>query len=150
MSLKAAMWVSGTSVEPERTGSWLNTTRAGWGSHFRTANTSNWFHIPITTPVILEDQRPHLSKAFVFFATKGNAKITAVHFYDGQKKVKALDNLALQGDHFAAPDATNSWVLSPALTVSYSLGISVCVEFGAFNQVVPEVVFYSAGADFTA
>lgn len=150
MSIKAAVWVPGTIVEAERPGPWINMTRAGWGTHFRMANMSNWFHVPLTTPVILDGARPKLSKSFLFFSTKGNAKITAIHFYDGQKKVKTIENLSLQGDHYTMPDAINNWIIDPPLTVLYSLGISICVEFGKTNQLVPEVVFYSIGADFSS
>jgi hypothetical protein len=148
MVVKAAMWVHGTIVEVENPGPWLNVNRAGWGTHFKTANSSHWFHIPFTTPVILDDVRPLLGKIFVFYKTLGDAKITNVHMYDGHKKVKSFDNLSLQGDHFANIDASNSWIISPPLTIWYGLGISVGVQFGKTGTAVPEIVFYTAGADF--
>ncbi len=147
MPLKAAMWVPGTIVEAENPGPWINMTRAGWGTHFRMRKMGNWFHVPLTTPVVLDDVRPKLVQAFLLFSTKGNATITRIHFYDGPNNVKQIENLSLQGDHKAI-DAMNRFIIDPPLTVLYSLGISVNVMFGETAQVVPEVVFYSVGGDF--
>ncbi|MCJ7515532.1 MAG: hypothetical protein MUO89_06150 [Dehalococcoidia bacterium] len=159
MPLKAAMWVHGTIVEveyPERLApvSIDGLVRRGWGTHFwGNENTANWFHIPITTPVILDDIRPPLIKVFVFYKTEGNAKITNIHVYDGRSRVKAFDGLALSGDHSGGGgvDASNSWVVEPPITILYGLGISVGVEFGSQVNIDipwPEILFTTAGADF--
>lgn len=157
MALKAAMWVHGTIVKveyPEKLApvSYDGLIRRGWGTHFwGKENTTNWFHIPITTPVIIDDIRPPLVKVFVFYKTNGWAKITNVHVYDGQRKVKAFDGLALSGDHSGGIDASNSWVIDPPITILYGLGISVGVEFGPQDNIGipwPEILFTTAGADF--
>ena len=157
MPLKAAMWVHGTIVEveyPERLAPWSTDglVRKGWGTHFwGKENTNNWFHIPITTPVILDDIRPPLVKVFVFYKTEGYAKITNVHVWDGPKKVKAFDGLSLSGNHSGGIDANNSWVINPPITIAFGLGISVGVEFGpkdAIDIPWPEILFTTAGADF--
>src|SRR5438445_11944623 len=55
--LKAAIWVHGTIVEPENPPD--STSRKGWGISFSgRPGTNNWFHIPVATPVILDDLRP--------------------------------------------------------------------------------------------
>ncbi len=148
MAIKAAMWVHGTIVEAENPGPWINISRKGWGTHFKMANQNNWFHIPFTTPVMLDDARPRLGKIFVFYETKGDAKITNVHIYDGKTKVKAFDSLSLTGNHSSNIDTNNTWTISPTITILYGLGISVGVQFGAFVTEVPEIIFYAAGADF--
>src|SRR5437870_3929691 len=79
--LKAAIWTHGTIVEPEETPD--STSRKGWGISFTgRPGTSNWFHIPVATPVILDDLRPPLVKVFVFYKT-GASRITNIHVYDG-------------------------------------------------------------------
>jgi|WetSurSiteA1Bulk_404760.scaffolds.fasta_scaffold177303_1 hypothetical protein len=157
MVLKAAMWVHGTNVEveyPELLASYSidGMAKKGWGTHFwGKENTRNWFHIPFTTPVILDDIRPQLVKIFVFYKTNGWAKITNVHVYDGPRKVKWFDNLSLSGDHSGGIDASNSWNITPPLTIAYGMGLSVGVEFGPKDAVDipwPEILFTTVGADF--
>ena len=149
MPVKAAMWVHGNDVQAEYVGPWLNIARRGWGTHFKTAGSKNWFHIPFTTPVILENIRPKLAKIIIYYKTVGDAKIEAVHIYDSEDDVKKFDNLTLQGNHSGVVDSQNSWILNPPLTINFGLGLSVKVSFGKTNNnIVPEIMFYSAGADF--
>lgn len=152
MALKAAIWIQGTIVEAENPGPWINVARKGWGTHFKMADQMNWFHIPFSTPVILDDVRPLLEKIFVFYETRGDARITNVHIYDGKTMVKAFDGLSLSGDRSASISARNSWAISPPITIRYGLGISIAVQFGPAPTVattpIPEIIFYTAGADF--
>lgn len=148
MVIKAAFWVHGNSVVPQSDNPSVNKIRYGWGTHFKASNQYVWFHIPFTTPVILEDIRPLLSKIFVFYSTQGDVKITSVHIYDGATAVKKIDGLALQGAHYQQIDSSNSWTINPSIKMLYGLGLTVGVEFGKFTSVVPEIVFYAAGVDF--
>jgi hypothetical protein len=149
MALKAAMWVHGTIVEAEFPV--LTVSRKGWGTSFTGHElTTNWFHIPIITPVILDDIRPLLAKVFVFYRAT-NARITNLHVYDGAKKVKSLDALNLSGDHSISIDASNNWDVTPPLGIKFGLSISVGVEFlkpATATNPSAEILFTSAGADF--
>ncbi len=160
MALKAAFWVSGNAVCSQDSGLWLNETHFGWGAHFKTAlgpevpadpgKHTLWFHIPITSPVIVDDIRPNLVKVFLCYRTFGNSKLKAIHLYDGNTKVGWFEGLALQGDHpQSVIDSNNSWLINPPKTILFGLGISAQVWFGLTqNGVIPEFVFYTAGADF--
>jgi hypothetical protein len=106
----------------------------------------NWFHIPIPTPVILDDRRPKLTKVFVFFKTT-DAKIDRIHFYDGPTAFKVIDDLNLQGEHSRAIDTSNSWKIDPPLEIKYGLGISVYVRSTVRDR-QGEILFTTAGADF--
>jgi hypothetical protein len=143
------MWVHGTAVhaEDQDLGQFLQPAkryRRGWGTHF-VGGPTNWYHIPIPTPALLSDVRPQLVSVFVFFNTIGT-EITNVHIWDGGTLVKYFNGLSLTGHHTNGIDAANSWAISPALTIRYSLGISVRVEY--LDVVGAEVVFTTAGADF--
>jgi len=148
MALKAASWVHGTIVEAEFPV--LSMIRKGWGTMFtgRPA-TRNWFHIPIPTPVILDDIRPPLIKVFVFYRAR-SARITNLHIYDGFRKVKSFDALALSGDHSSVLDSFNNWAITPPLAISFGLGISVGVEFlePTTTSAPVDMLFTTAGADF--
>ncbi len=159
MALKAAFWVNGNAVRSQDSGLWLSETHFGWGTQFTTAlgvedptkpalNTL-WFHIPITTPVIVDDVRPKLAKVFVCYKTVGNSKLKCLHLYDGSNKVAGWEGMSLQGDHpQKVLDQNNSWVPNP-LTIYFGLSLSVNVWFGLTeNGVIPQITFYGAGADF--
>jgi len=142
MALKVCMWVHGNIVQVEKKADKI--LRIGWGTKVNQQFSVNWFHIPIATPVILDDIRPLLIKAFVLYKAGGGTKVTNIHVYDGKTKVKAIDGLSLSGDHSGAIDASNSWVIDPPITIKYGLGISIGVSFGDEG----EILFTAAGADF--
>ena len=144
MSSLTSMWIHGTIVQAENQPYYLQIIRRGWGTHFVGA-VGNWYHIPITTPVLLYDNRPTLQKLFVFYKAT-LAKITAVHIYDGNSRVKEFNGLNLTGDHTNGIDASNSWDINPKITIGYGLGISVHVE--TEDAMGMEVLFTTAGADF--
>jgi hypothetical protein len=161
MTTKAAMWVHGTIVEVEYPGNLQSWVRKGWGTHFvGKPGTDNWFHIPITTPVILDDRRLQLVKIFVFYntdipaAAAARPYITDVQVFDGPNKVKDFSGLPnLAGKHDVAIDASNSWNVTPSIPVQWGLSLTVHVHFpptlppGASCNY--EILFTTAGADFT-
>jgi len=141
MGLKAAMWVHGTIVRAENPPDFE--IRRGWGAQFGGRAKSNWFHIPLTIPVILDSVRPKLGRISVFYKTNG-ATIKSIHVFDGPTKIKAFDGLTLSGDHSKSLDASNSWAITPSLPISFGLGISIGVDFG---NVPGDILFTTAGAD---
>jgi hypothetical protein len=159
MTLKAAMWLHGTLVEAEYPGNLQSWVRRGWGTGFvGQPGTDNWFHIPLPTPVILDDVRPQLTRVFVLYdsdvgiSAGDRPALTDLHLYDGPSKVKELSLGALAGKHDAALDADNSFDVTPALTILFGLGLSVHVRFppayGPGVSVNYEIRFTTAGADF--
>jgi hypothetical protein len=187
MALKAAVWVPGTIVMPDRSrfdvpGSQYHQEfhlyRFGWGARAQGVPVTQttvewdpdlghhlaktelatdqvcWFNFPLATPVIVDDKRPHLVKVFALYRTTG-AKVTQVHLYDGPQRVLkiAIPAAGLTGDHLQAPDASNSWVVHPPLTIRMGLGITVGVEFSYSGDVDTGVGpgtidFGPVGADF--
>ena len=98
--------------------------------------------------MILNGKDTTLKKIFIFYRTKGTAKITNVHIHDGEKTIESFKNLSLSGDYSTKVDKHNSWGISP-VHVKFGLGISVHVDFGPKTKLgVPEIRFTSAGADF--
>ncbi len=156
MAIKAAMWVHGNIVEAEyldRLQSWI---RRGWGTHFiGKPGTDNWFHFPITTPVILDGNPLRVAKVFVFYdthlVTAAGPIITDIHVYDGLNKVKEfnrLPNLAGKCDT-AVVDGKNGFVVTPPIGIAFGLSLSVHVQF--VPQATPvgqDIAFATAGADF--
>jgi hypothetical protein len=147
MAKLQALWVHGSSVQIEREGYFISKQRAGFGTILRTHG-KEWFHFAIPTPVYLEGESSELTKVFILFKTEGTAMITAMHVYDGSKKVHGVEPIDFKGDHSTQLDNCNTWAL-PAVHINYGLGISVQVDFGPPSTVgVPSIQFVSAGADF--
>ncbi|WP_420643706.1 hypothetical protein [Candidatus Leptofilum sp.] len=159
----STVWVHGTSVHVEYEDRIENFKLKGWGAHFWGEGWSdNWFHFSIPNirfPLDNDDstQRPKkvlLKNIYVFYEKPLDfTMITAVHIYDGRKKVKSLDGLPLLesgGNHSQSIDEYNSWEIDPAIEIKHGLGISVGVKF-----VVPpeasgpaDILFTTAGARF--
>lgn len=147
MAHKQAFWVHGTSVQMEREGYFISKQRAGFAAIFKTHG-KEWFHFAIPTPVMLNNKDTTLKRIFVFYATKGTAKITNIHIHDAEETIEAFKNISLSGEHSTKIDEFNVWEI-PSVHVKYGLGISVRVDFGPPTKLgVPEIRFTSAGADF--
>jgi hypothetical protein len=151
MTPKATLCVHGNIVQPEYPEHIDEVSRKGWGTTFwGKEDTTNWFHIPLSLPVMLDGQKPKLTKVFVFFHNTSRSPITAVHLYDGPRTIMAWDGLRLSGDHGRATDRANTFLLDAPQEVSFGLGISVCVQFQSSPEQKPPrwVLFTTAGAEF--
>jgi hypothetical protein len=128
----------------------------GIGTHFfGGGGLSNWFDIPIPTPVVLDGARPKLVTVFLFYKFL-DGKIRKMHIWDGPFRVKQFDNLSLSGDHLGGIDAGNTWWLTPSLTIRFGLKLAVNVEYTTLidppapGEPRPKLDFLvaAAGADF--
>jgi len=153
-----ARWVHGTAFEAEYPDRLVRRERKGWGSSFfMKPGTTNWFHIAIPTPALIDGVRPLLSRIFVLYgASRGagatfGSTLTDVHVYDGKNKVWGFDG-ERDGGHTGSIDSDNTFSIDPPLTIYSGLGISVCAicpkglpdEAGGY-----QVSFATVGADFT-
>jgi len=137
--------------------------RQGFGIRFRgKANQQVWFHFAIPTPVILENNRASLQRAFVMWRTDPNpffpATLSSFHVWDGARaQLFQRDGLGLfgpfDGSSFQAGtdpklvEGANMFTLEQPQVIYYGVGISVLIAFGSQNDDT-DVVFSSAGADF--
>jgi hypothetical protein len=161
-----AMWIHGNTARtqettdklhdvPEREHSALLGYPQGHGITFRGRDgKSNWFHFCIPTPSF-RDETPNqpgghrwaqLRKVFVLFEAQRGVSLSAVHVWDGSRKMFAKGNLGLGGNHTEV-DNTNQWLIQGADVkpeVRYGIGLSVEITFAD----VGEITFVSAGADF--
>lgn len=148
MSKLQAMWVHGSSVQPEREGYFITKRHYKDGAVFKTHGEED-FLFALPTPVIMDGQRSSLIKCFILCELASGAQITEIQLYDGRKKIKTFSGLSLTGDHSTAIDKSNSWTINPPHKMIFGLAICVKVAFGnAQVGSVPNVRFVSAGADF--
>jgi hypothetical protein len=159
-----AVWVHGNAVVPEAVGMtafnasllqvdgkpWTDVVglRRGWGVTYRCAwQTSNWFHAPLPTPVIVDGARVGLQRIFVFYdiADWTRTIITDVHVWDGPNRIHAIGGLRLNGRHAQyVEDGVNSWALPSTPWVYWGLSVSLRVQVGPATT---DVTFTTAGAD---
>lgn len=133
MNIVETIWIHGVAVKPEFNDRIKSISYKGWGSTFHCKNgQNNWFHVALTTPVIVNGSRPKLSKIYLLFSTESGGAassfVSSIHLYDGKHKVRSLDNLDLSGDHSSAIDVTNSIDLAPPMIIQSGLGISIGVH----------------------
>ncbi|HEX8178150.1 MAG TPA: DUF6623 family protein [Pyrinomonadaceae bacterium] len=139
-------WVHGTLVQSEDPVEFV--VRRGWGTHYGVRNSfETWFHFPLTTLAAIDGHRQSLRKVFVFYRTDGSI-IKSLNIYDGPRRIKVFEQLNLMGDHSGAPDASNTWQLEPPLEIRCGVGISVEVEFLEGVNMMSEILFTAAGAEF--
>jgi len=154
MSKLFASWVPGCAVVAQKMGSgtlnsggWnfadCNGHREGGGVTFYIGGgCNNWFHVPIPTPVIVENQRARLGRVMVLFKFPTTVTLDAVDVWDGPRKIFGK-NVTLTGDHGNGLDADN------AFDVNYDgiqWGVVICLHVSALKD--DAIQFISAGADF--
>jgi hypothetical protein len=157
MALKIAMWVHGTDAQVEDPGGLIpnGVIREGIGTHFFGQSKSfNWFHVPIPTPVVIDDKRPSLVKVFFFYKLDAGV-IEHVDIWDGPFRLKEF-NVKLKGDHLTQIDDQNTLLIDPPLIVGFGLKLAIGVQFAALFDVEPgtepakqDFLVAAAGADFT-
>jgi hypothetical protein len=149
--VQAVFTVHGNAAEPEYPSRIEEVSRKGWGATFwGRESTTNWFHIPLTTPNLLGGESPRLSRVFLFYHNTSRSPITSVHLYDGAKLLKAFDKLGFFGEHAGKPDNFNTFRLDKPAVLRHGLGVSVNVAFPADPGEKPPrwILFTSAMAEF--
>ncbi|HEY4386205.1 MAG TPA: DUF6623 family protein [Ktedonobacteraceae bacterium] len=145
--LASAMWIQGNALTVENPATTVNIVHIGWGTVvYGIPGRSSWFHIPIPSPVIINNQRPYVTKVFLMFDIgPGMGYISNVHLYDGGYNFKQFNGLYLVGDHRTYLDASNTFVLDVPRTIYLALGISFNLNFTGSS---PWFTISSAGGDF--
>ena len=124
--LKQASWTHGNSLTVETPQNLASIIHIGWGTELRfVPGKSSWCHIPIPTPVIVDNQRLKVQKLFLFFNVKeGQGSIRNIHVYDGPSRIQTVDGLTLKCDHVGCIDNVNTITLQNQHSVLFGLSIS--------------------------
>ncbi|MEA1960814.1 MAG: DUF6623 family protein [Bacillota bacterium] len=108
------------------------------------AETTNWFHFAVPTPVTLNDDALKVGSVFIRYKTDGtDARIKQIHLYDGEKRIAEFNNLDLSSANWE----TVRFDPPELLTINFGLGVSCYVNFGSEGE-TPELKFSAAGCDF--
>ena len=151
MALQAS-WIHGNALTVEAPQNLDRVGHYGWGADMAIKpGKDSWFHIPLPTPVIVNDIRSKLNRVFIMFdAVSGS--IRNVHVYDGSSKVQEFNGLMLEGEHRLQLDAQNTFNLSTPHTVVWGIGISFYfIAAVGIDTPIPDarLIVGAAGGDFT-
>lgn len=144
--LEQAMWTHGHSMTVEYPSQLVSEWRPGF--YIRVVGkpgSTNWFHFAVPTPVIVNDNRLRIDSALVRFRSNSNsADITAIHVYDGEKKIASHDGLNLSPSNWTM----HRFDVPGHPEVLWGIGISIGVKFSGANDSANTMEIAAAGADF--
>jgi hypothetical protein len=148
-----ATWVHGNALTVETPDNCAAIHHQGWGTDLLIKpGTQTWFHIPISTPVLINNARAQLVRVFILFESKlGDGFISNVHVYDGASKPQEFNGLHLEGPHRSGIDGANTFTLARPHSVAFGIGITFrfVAAVGIDSVVGPFLVrVATAGADF--
>jgi hypothetical protein len=173
MGIKMATWLHGNGAQPENA-PYSQRRMAGSGLFGGTDLSTNWFHFPISTPVIVDDRRPLLTRVFVLYRMRYCA-VEAVQLWSGRERIAIFSVTQEPGaikqysdvDRGEYVEGKTMFSLIPHYgepkEIRQGLSISVKVKFdstemiesppGSSNYIdtlrqLGKIEFYSAGADF--
>jgi hypothetical protein len=157
-----ASWVPGYATVPELMGSPplqfpngvlppgfdrftdVNGWRRGFGAFFAIrAGNANWFHIPIPTPVLVEDRRATLGRVMILYQIEPSAVLDHVLVFDGPNGI--LDRaVEITGNHIGGLDPDNTFDVNHD---GIAFGVGISLHFSARGGDA-QLRIASAGADF--
>lgn len=144
--LEKAMWAHGHSMIVERPQDLVSEWRAGFFIRVvGRRNATNWFHFPIPTAVIVNNNRLRIDSAMLRFRSLSTqADVTNLHVFDGENRIFARDGMAFSPsawglERFTLPDKPE---------VFWGVGVTVGVRFSGTTDAQNTMEFASAGVDF--
>lgn len=164
---KLASWAHGNAVVTELP-SGLLVRHWGWGTELQFTFAANqsppaaWCHIPIPTPVILNDARLKVRNLYLLYKTGQHTAIDSIHIFDGPNRIHTEDfingsgnsPLRRTGNHSTGIDGRNTIALPSDHEVLWGMSIAFKLVPVALTvsspPVDPEgtVLITTAGADF--
>lgn len=143
--IEQASWAHGTDLQIEQDSAVASVRRYGFFTRVvGKANTTNWYHLPIPTPVITHGNRLAICRAMLRFVTGGpSAVVRDVHIYDGEARIAAHQSVNLSGSQ---PFAVFGVAHKP--DVFWGTGISLGIETGAGTAAERRIDLISGGIDF--
>lgn len=144
-AIEQASWAHGTDLTIELQDNVASVRRYGFFTRVvGKPNTTNWYHLPIPTPVITHGNRLAIARAMLRFVTGGqSATVRDVHIYDGESRIAAHQFVNLSGSQ---PFAVFGIAHKP--DVFWGTGISIGVTTGTGTAAERRIDVISGGIDF--
>jgi hypothetical protein len=120
-----AMWTHGNAVIPETPNLLSQNTHFGFGTQVKLNHgTTQWFHVPMPTPVILGGVRPKLKRIFILGTSDVSSCITRVHIFDNNNRMEDRGVLICGDKLTIKPENT----LQLDRTIFFGLGITMFID----------------------
>ena len=144
-AIEQASWVHGTDLQIEVDSAVASMRRFGFFTRVvGKPNTTNWYHLPVPTPVITRGNRLAIARAMLRLVTGGpSAVVRDVHIYDGSSRIAAHQFVNLSGSQ---PFAAFGVAHKP--DVFWGTGISIGVTTGSGTAAERRIDVISGGIDF--
>ena len=146
-AIEQASWVHGTDMHAEVDANVESLVRFGFFTRIvGKANTTNWYHFAVPTPVIVKGNRLAYARAMLRFVTGGPAAVVRdVHIYDGSDRIAVHNGVNLSGNQ-----PFTKFGVAHKPDVFWGAGISIGVTTGAGTAAQRQMDHISAGIDFLA
>lgn len=143
--IEFASWAHGTDLQIELDANVASMRKFGFFTRvIGKPSTTNWYHLPIPTPVITKGNRLAICRAMLRFVTGGpSAVVRDVHIYDGSSRIAAHQFVNLSGNQ---PFAVFGVAHKP--DVFWGTGISIGVTTGTGTDAERRIDLISGGIDF--
>lgn len=140
-----ASWAQGFSAANENPRT--RAFRQAFGVTFTlAANTDDFFHLALPTPVLVENVRATLDKVMILFNAQNTSFLFEVLVFDGPRNILTVREFQTRGDHAGGIDNKNSFSLvRPYPSISFGVGITLHVSSGASES---KFFISSYGGDF--
>ncbi|MET4614075.1 hypothetical protein ABIC28_005088, partial [Rhodococcus sp. PvR044] len=164
--VSSASWTHGNSTVPEIDDWWPDNPicrHRGWGFQaIFIGGSARWFHIPLPTPVIQNEERYRLTKFFLLWGIEGDGVLGRVHLFDGPYLVSTTIEggrdgylrvqpygYQYQGVHHQI-DSESEFHIEAPHNVAFGMGISFLVGVGERTTRERPVflTISTAGADY--
>ncbi len=145
--IEQASWAHGTDLRIELDSAVESVRRYGFFTRVvGKPDTTNWYHLPVPTPVITHGNRLAICRAMLRFVTGGSSAVVRdVHIYDGEARIAAHQFVNLSGSQ---PFAAFGVAHKP--DVFWGTGISIGVQTGSGTADERRIDLISGGIDFLA
>jgi hypothetical protein len=146
-AIEQASWAHGTDLQVEVDSAVESMRKFGFFTRVvGKPGTTNWYHLPIPTPVITKGNRLSIARAMLRFVTGGSSAVVRdVHIYDGSSRIAAHQFVNLSGNQ---PFAVFGVAHKP--DVFWGTGISIGVTTGTGTASQRRIDLISGGIDFMA
>jgi len=152
MSELFKFWSHGVALVPQfskpftNTDNGLNMERADWGTKVsQDANTSNWFHFPLTSGSTLDGDGAVINRAFFLADINRDAVIKRIHVTMIDQSPLTPDPILLVNDTVNFTNVNDRFNFN--FRTSILSGALVLSAYAEFQKSTGEIIFKSAGAD---
>ena len=145
--IEHAAWAHGTDIQIEVPGNVESVTRFGFFTRLvGKPGTTNWYHLPVTTPVIIKGNRLAIARAMLRFSTGGPAALVRdVHIFDGETRIAAHNGINLSGSNLFT-----KFGVAHKPDVFWGMGITMGITTAAGTAAQRTIDIISGGIDFLA